>query len=76
MIAVNVSRRESDLTRMPPESAELWQGAPRANAKAGPAGAAADTRNDIWPWILAAALVAAAVELFLASRHMKMEATA
>lgn len=75
MIAVNVSRRESDLTRMPPESAELWQGAPAA-AKSGPGAASSlEARKDIWHWILAAALLAAALELFLASRHMKMEAT-
>lgn len=76
MIAVNVSRRESDLTRMPPESAELWQGAP---LKTGPAAAGRQqepAKRDIWPWVLAAALIAACAELYLASRHMRLEVAA
>lgn len=77
MIAVNLSRAESDLTRMPPESAELWQGTP-ANKAAGPSRPAEDTqrRNDLWPWFLTAACAAAAVEILLASRHMRLEANA
>ena len=76
MIAANQSRRESDLTRIPPESAELWQGTPSNRSAADSSQPQREERKDLWPWILAAALAAAAAELYLASRHMRLEATA
>lgn len=73
MIAANIDRRESDLEPMPRESAELWSG---ADAKSGGAAPWGDdkARHPLAVWVLAAALIAAAVEGFVASNHLTQEA--
>jgi hypothetical protein len=73
MIAANIDRRESDLEPMPRESAELWGG---GDSKAGgPAAAGGEVaRRPLAVWFLAAALMAAAVETFIASNHLTQEA--
>lgn len=74
MIAANIDRRESDLEPMPKESAELWGGAEtRAGGTAPPGGDVA--RRPLAIWILAAALMAAVVETFIASNHLTREAS-
>lgn len=73
MIAANIDRRESDLEPMPKESAELWGGGNSSSGSGGPSGG----DNSRWPlaiWVLAAALLAAAVETFVASNHLTQEA--
>ena len=77
LVAVNIDRRESDLTLMPEDSAELWQGAPLDGARPGPASAAATNeprRSQLWPWILAFALFAGLGEAWIASHHFNREA--
>jgi hypothetical protein len=73
MVAVNIDRRESDLEAMPSESAELWQGAAGSNAASGSIEQSAGTRP-LWPWLLALALAAALVEVWVASKHLRREA--
>jgi hypothetical protein len=76
MVAVNIDRRESDLTPMPAESAELWQGGPQQQQGPGAeAGAAApeENRKPLWPLAIAAAFIAAAVEVLMASRTLTRE---
>jgi hypothetical protein len=61
---------------MPADSAELWQGAPLDRATPAPsATAAAEPRRwQLWPWILAFALLAGLGEAFVASQHFSREA--
>ncbi len=73
MVAVNIDRRESDLEAMPSESAELWQGAAGSNAASASVEQSAGTRP-LWPWLLALALAAALVEVWVASKHLRREA--
>ncbi|HAX42301.1 MAG TPA: VWA domain-containing protein [Bryobacteraceae bacterium] len=76
LVAVNIDRRESDLTLMPLDSAELWQGAPLDRATPAPSATAAaePRRRQLWPWILAFALLAGLGEAFVASQHFSREA--
>ncbi len=73
MIAANIDRRESDLEPMPKESAELWGGGEARQAGGAPAGGD-PAKRPVAEWILAAALLAAAVETFIASNHLTQEA--
>jgi hypothetical protein len=72
LIAANVDRRESDLAVMPEESAELWQSPASAPVDAGTVAGSGNLKikRGIWPWILAAALLAAGAEIAVAARHM------
>jgi hypothetical protein len=76
MVAVNIDRRESDLTPMPPESAELWQGGPprQPPSAGGVAEAEEESREPLWGLLLAAALIAAAFEILMASWPLRREA--
>lgn len=73
VIAANIDRRESDLAPMDRESSQLWEGrsgpdpAPPAPG-AGPAGAA-----PLSPWLLAAAVAACLVEIWMASNYWRRE---
>lgn len=75
LIAVNIDRRESDLTPLPEESIALWQG-PAETKTAGGGGVAADrgveTRNFGWGFLWAA-LAAALAEGWLAARHLSRQ---
>ena len=75
LIAANTDRRESDLDLIPKETLALWKdtGSPAAGA-GGPAEEAERSRRPLWPYLLAAALAAALVESFVASRYMKAPA--
>ena len=72
MIAANIDRRESDLEPMPADSAELWSNPAEAAANA--AAAPERARRSLDLWFLAAALLAAGFELWLASKHLTREA--
>jgi ABC-type branched-subunit amino acid transport system permease subunit len=75
VLAANTDRAESDLTRMPAESAELWQAVPgQAEQAAGTAPSQPD-RRDLWTGLIVAAVLAAAVELYLGSRALRLEGT-
>lgn len=77
LIAVNIDRRESDLTLMPADSAELWQGAPLDPSRSAAAPRPASTeprRSQLWPWVLAFALLAGLGEAWVASHHLNREA--
>ncbi len=72
MIAANVDGRESDLEPMPKESAELWSG---GAAQEGTAGVGQEqVKRSLAIWVLAAAVLAAAVEAYVASKHLSQEA--
>jgi hypothetical protein len=75
MVAVNIDRRESDLTPMPAESAELWQGGPAGQQQTaqGAGQEPEETRKPLWGLLLAAAVAAATIEVLMASRTLKRE---
>ncbi len=70
LLAVNTDRRESDLAVAPRETLDLWaKSSESADAKApGPAGDTR-TRRELWPYLLAAAILAALAESFTGSRY-------
>ena len=75
LIAVNIDRRESDLSLIPKEALDLWQG----KGEGGQAAGAANPENHAKPWslgriLLWAALAALLVESVIASRTIRMEA--
>lgn len=75
LVAVNIDRRESDLGLMPADSAELWQAAPvtTAQSRSSPASGNDQSRKDLWPYVLAFALIAGFAEALVASRHFSRE---
>jgi len=82
VVAANVDRRESDLTLIPKESLDLWQGKDTADPKSqDPAQSPAKTETEtkpssFWKYVLIAALVAALTESFVAGRYLSREAVA
>ncbi len=76
LVSVNIDRRESDLTLMPEDSAELWQGAPldRGDSSAAAGTVTEPRRWQLWPWILAFALLVGLIEAWVASHHYSREA--
>lgn len=72
-IAANPDTRESDLTRMPPESIERWRRlqSPAEPQPADPAAASAGSdMKAIWPWLLALAVTLAFIEPLVANSHL------
>jgi hypothetical protein len=69
LVAVNPDRSESDLSVVSPETLAVWQ-------KSGPAGTrsagvpAGETRINLWPYILALALLAAMAESIVGNRYL------
>ena len=77
LLAVNIDRRESDLAPMPEDSAELWQASPGATGVPGTGAGPKENepgRWNLWPFVLAVALLAGMLETFVASRHFSREA--
>lgn len=75
LIAVNLDRRESDLSLIPKEALNLWQG----KGEGSPAAGAGNPESNTKPWsmgrtLLWAALAALLVESVVASRTLRMEA--
>lgn len=76
LVAVNIDRRESDLAPMPADSAELWQASPGETRAAGDGSGGTNEpgRRNLWPYILAAALLAGLAETAVASKYFSREA--
>jgi hypothetical protein len=69
LVAVNPDRSESDLAVIAPETLALWQKSEPAGMRT--AGAAAgETRKNLWPYVLALALLAAIAESAVGNRYL------
>lgn len=73
VIAAHADRRESDLTPITPETAELWQGTPQDGG--GAAGTKAEESRpwSFWWWVLLFAAGAAIAESLFANRYLTEE---
>lgn len=74
IVAVHADRRESDLQTIPDETLALWRNTGDTNSPAASVPIQTQTRPwSLWRYVLAAALVAAAIESIFASRYWKKE---
>ncbi len=73
--AVHADRRESDLSRIPQETLDLWRntGSSTAAAAAGGGTEQQTAPWSLWRYVLAVALAAAIVESIFASRYLNKE---
>jgi hypothetical protein len=71
-VAVNLDRKESDLSSLTPEDLTLWSGGSTVAGPASSAAAPEAERNPLWPWVLAALAVAAVAESWLAARYLSV----
>jgi hypothetical protein len=73
--AVHADRRESDLSRIPQETLDLWRntGSSTAATAAGSAERQQTAPWSLWRYVLAVALAAAIVESIFASRYLNKE---
>ncbi|MGE5569688.1 MAG: BatA domain-containing protein [Rhodospirillales bacterium] len=69
LVAVNADRGESDLTVIAPETVAAWQSSEPAGTQS--AGAVTgETRKNLWPYVLALALLAAVAESLVGNRYL------
>jgi hypothetical protein len=72
--AVHADRRESDLSRIPQETLDLWRNTGSSTAAAAGGGTEQQTVPwSLWRYVLAVALAAAIVESIFASRYLNKE---
>lgn len=72
LIAVHADRRESNLAAVPEETLELWthMAAPAAGQTNAAAGSKEETREGLWRYLLALALLAAFAESVVSVRYL------
>ncbi|MFN3323225.1 MAG: BatA domain-containing protein [Bryobacteraceae bacterium] len=76
MVAVNADRRESDLTPIPKESLDLWQGPASAAAASagGMSGEIAERKPaSLWWYVMLALLALAVAESLLGNRYLSVQ---
>ena len=73
VIAAHADRRESDLTPIAQETAELWQGAPKAGGNAAGQKTEESRPWSFWWWVLLIAALAAVAESLFANRYLNEE---
>lgn len=73
VIAAHADRRESDLTPIAQETAELWQGAPKDGGNAAGQKTEESRPWSFWWWVLLLAAVAALAESLFANRYLNEE---
>jgi hypothetical protein len=71
--AVHADRRESDLSRIPQETLDLWRNTGSSTAAATGSVEQQTVPWSLWRYVLAIALAAAIVESIFASRYLKNE---
>jgi Aerotolerance regulator N-terminal/von Willebrand factor type A domain len=73
MVAVNVDRRESDLTPASQETLALWQNTAQGAADAGGPAQEQQKPLSLWWYVMIAALVLALAESWLGNRHLSVD---
>jgi hypothetical protein len=73
MAAVNPDRRESDFTILPAETLQLWRNTGKGSPGVQNEMESGDRKNELWWWVLLAALAVAVAESLLGNRHLEMK---
>jgi hypothetical protein len=72
--AVNPDRRESDFALVAPDVLKLWENTGQARpSTTESSGEAAKTRNDLWWYVMIAALGLAVAESLIGNRHLSVD---
>jgi hypothetical protein len=73
MAAVNPDRRESDFTVLAPETLDLWRNTGKGNPGVENESDTGLRKNELWWWVLLAALIVAVAESVLGNRHLDLK---
>ncbi len=73
LAAVNPDRRESDFTMLPAETLALWKNTGIDTRASGSGAEAAQQKNELWWYVLWAALAMALAESVLGNRHLDVK---
>jgi hypothetical protein len=72
--AVNPDRRESDFALVPPDTLKLWENTGQTTLSTGSdSPEATKSRNDLWWYVMIAALGLAVVESLIGNRHLSVD---
>ena len=72
--AVNPDRRESDFAVVPPDVVKLWENTGQTTLSTGAGGPEpTKTRNDLWWYVMIAALALAVAESLIGNRHLSVD---
>ena len=73
LAAVNPDRRESDFTVLPPQTIQLWRNTGNGNRGVENDSDGGRGGNELWWWVLLAALAVAVAESVLGNRHLDLK---
>ena len=73
LAAVNPDRRESDFTMLPAETLALWKNTGNDIRNASGGAESSQQKNELWWYVLLAALAMAIAESVLGNRHLEMK---
>ncbi len=72
--AVNPDRRESDFALVPPDVLKLWENTGQTTLSTGAGNPeATHKRNDLWWYVMIAALALAVAESLIGNRHLSVD---